>query len=97
MEFVIKKYIYIFCVIPHFSMKFYYKYKDAAKTISRFISLIASLNLFSKSVFPMFFAAWHNCLSTSSKRRIDLIIDPRIYSKSIDQKLLQDHHLLKQN
>jgi len=56
----------------------HHKYKDAANTISRFISLIASLNLFSRSVFPIPFAAWHSCRSTSSKRRMHLIIDPEM-------------------
>lgn len=54
-----------------------YKYKEAANTISRFISFIASLNLFSSSMFPIPFAAWHSCRSNSSKRRIHLIIDPK--------------------
>lgn len=35
----------------------HHKYNDAANTMSRLISLIASLNLFSSSVFPIFFAA----------------------------------------
>ena len=55
-----------------------YKYKLAANTISLLSNLIASENLFSNSVFPMFFAACTICLKSSSKRRIDRIMLPEI-------------------
>ncbi len=38
--------------------------------MSLFRSLMASANLFSSSVFPMFLAAWTICLSSSSNLRI---------------------------
>ena len=55
-----------------------YKYKLAANTISLLSNLIASENLFSNSVFPIFFAACTICLKSSSKRRIDRIMLPEI-------------------
>lgn len=62
--------------------------------MSLFISLIAVLNLSSKSVFPIVFDAWTICLSNSSNLRIHLTIDPSkmsvILHKSLKDELL--HH-----
>lgn len=54
----------------------YYKYRLAANTISLLTIFTDSLNLFSRSVFPILLDAWINCLSISSKRLIALIILP---------------------
>jgi hypothetical protein len=58
------------------NMSKHHRYKLAANTMSLLITLIPSLNLFSKSVFPMFFEAWHNCRSTSSSLRMQRMMLP---------------------
>jgi hypothetical protein len=57
-------------------MSEHHRYKLAANTMSLLIALMPSLNLFSKSVLPMFFAAWHSCRRTSSNLRMQRIMLP---------------------
>lgn len=57
-------------------IKKHHMYKLAANTISLFNFVIASVNLISRSVLPIFLDAWHSCLSTSSNLRIHLIMEP---------------------
>jgi hypothetical protein len=55
----------------------HHRYKLAANTMSLLITLMPSLNLFSKSVLPIFFAAWHSCRRTSSSLRMQRMILPK--------------------